>query len=154
MRTLILMVAAFLLVPALRAQQVEPKEEPPQVPAQMNSRVAENAGGKTRAAESIRPGHPLDPADVDILTGKHDREIEASRRPDLSIVVGGVGGGYGYYGDDYAMNGRGTMLLPSLLPLTRVSNPYFFFNALPRGFEGFEAAAEHCASQPYAVRLY
>ncbi|HVA95269.1 MAG TPA: hypothetical protein VNI36_10260 [Candidatus Dormibacteraeota bacterium] len=134
MRTLILMVAAFLLVPALRAQQAESKQEPPQAPAQVNLPAAKNATEQTHAPESIRPGHPLEPADVDILTGKRDRKTEASRRPVLSIAGGGISGGYGYYGDDYAMNGRATMPFRAVLPLTRISNPYFFFNVLARGY--------------------
>ena len=128
MRILILAIAIFLIVPTLRAQQAETKENPPQPAPQ---EATENSNAQNTVPEAIRPGHPLDPADVDILTGKRDREIEASRRTAVSIMVGG----YGNYGDFYAMNGRlGAGLNVPLLPLTRISNPFSFFSIPPRSF--------------------
>src|ERR1700693_4471378 len=103
MRTLILAVAVLLVVPALRAQQDETKEIPAQAAPQ---ETTENSNEQNSLPEAIRPGHPLDPADVDILTGKRDREIEASRRIDPYAVSG-----YGAYSGAYALNTRrGAML--------------------------------------------
>lgn len=121
----------FLMVPALRAQEAETKDNPsaetqaaPQASAQVPN--AENS-----LPASIRPGHPLDPADVDILTGKRDREIEASRRAAVPTVVGM----YGTYGDVYAMQGRfGVALNVPILPLTRINYPFFFGMSAPRSF--------------------
>ena len=86
MNKLVFAMALFLLVPALRAQQAETKDNPPQAEAQaapQESTEAPNAQNSLPAA--IRPGHPLDPADVDILTGKKDREIEAARRAAVPV---------------------------------------------------------------------
>jgi hypothetical protein len=136
MRIFILAVAVFLLVPTCHAQQTEThtetesetKTNPPQPGTQEST---ENSGVQSAAPEAIRPGHTLDPADVDILTGKRDREIEASRRPPASLVLGTYGG----YGDAYAIYGRrGAILNLPLLPLTQIANPYFFFDVSPRGF--------------------
>jgi hypothetical protein len=132
MTKLVFAMALFLIVPALRAQQTETKDNPPQAEAQaapQASTEAPNAENSLPAA--IRPGHPLDPADVDILTGKRDREIEAARRAAMPISVGM----YGNYGDIYAMQGRfgGAFAVP-LLPLTRIGNPFFFGLLAPRGF--------------------
>jgi hypothetical protein len=127
MRTLIFTVAALLMVPTLRAQQDQPKENPPQAVSQ---ETTANSKVQNSLPEAIRPGHPLDPADVDILTGKRDREIEASR----SIVPYAVSA-YGAYSGTYALNGRrGAMLDLPFLPLRRISNPFFFSILPPGGF--------------------
>jgi hypothetical protein len=132
MNKLVFAITLFLVVPALRAQQAETKDAPPQAasqPAPQASTEAPNAENSLPAA--IRPGHPLDPADVDILTGKRDREIEASRVAAAPIL----GGGYVPYGDIYAMSGRrGEGFDLPFLPLTRISNPFFFSMLSPRGF--------------------
>jgi hypothetical protein len=135
MRTLILTAAILSLVPTLRAQQTDTKQNPPQAAPQ---ETTENSNVQNSLPAAIRPGHPLDPADVDILTGKRDREIEASRR---GVPV--VGGSYGAYASAYAMNGRRSAVLDySPLPFTRTSNPFSFFNLPPRGFgrRGFRGA--------------
>jgi hypothetical protein len=127
MKTLVLAIAVVLTVPTLRAQQAEAEKSTPQATQQ---ETAGNSNGQSSLPEAIRPGHPLDPADVDILTGKRDREIEASRRAN-SVVVGG----YGAYNGAYAMNVQrsGVLDLP-LLPLRRIGRPFFFFNMAPGGF--------------------
>src|SRR5882762_11146711 len=127
MKTLVLAIAVVLIVPALRAQQGEAEKSAPQATQQ---ETVGNSNGQSRLPESIRPGHPLDPADVDILTGKRDREIEASRRAN-SVVVGG----YGAYNGAYAMNVQrsGVLDLP-LLPFRRIGRPFFFFNMAPGDF--------------------
>jgi hypothetical protein len=126
MKTLILTVAVLLLVPTLGAQQTETKETPPRVVPQ---ETTENSNVQDSLPAALRPGHPLDPADVDILTGKRDREIEAARR---GIPVAG---GYYAYSAGYALNGqRAGMLDLPLLTFRRISNPLFFFNFPPGGF--------------------
>jgi hypothetical protein len=126
MRTLILTVVVLLIVPGLRAQQDETKEPPVQSAPQANT---ENSNQQNRLPPAIRPGHPLDPADVDILTGKRNREIEASGRVPLAVSA------YGAYAGAYAQNGRSSRVLDlPLLPLRRIENPLFFFRFQPGGF--------------------
>ena len=128
MRALIFTILAFLMVPAMRAQQDETKETAAQGAPQATT---ESSNAQDRLPEAIRPGHPLDPADVDILTGKGEREIETSERAAGLFVAGP----YRSYGDVYGMNGRrgGFLDLP-FLPLTRIGNPFFFSILPPRGF--------------------
>jgi hypothetical protein len=135
MKTVIFAISVFLIVPALRAQQGGSKETAPQAAPQEN---AENSNVNNNSLpEAIRPGHPLDLADVDILTGKRDREIEASR----SGFPYAVSGYYDAYSGEYALNGRraATLNLP-FLPLRPFVNPLFFFSsqrsASARGFGG------------------
>ena len=140
MNKLVFVIAFFLIVPALRAQQAETSGTPPQAapqtaPEAAPQPAAQNPNAQENLPASIRPGHPLDPADVDILTGKRDRESEAARRAAAPTMVGGYGE-YGMYGDYYLMNGRrgGAWDIP-MLPLTHVSNPFFFSTFQPRRFE-------------------
>jgi hypothetical protein len=136
MKKLVFAIAVFLVVPALRAQQAETTSSPPQAAHQTASEVApplpsQNPNSQDNLPASIRPGHPLDPADVDVLTGKRDREIAAAQRAAVPIAVGM----YGTYGDPYAMQGRfGSGFDIPMLPLTRISNPFFFSTMQPRGF--------------------
>ncbi len=130
----ILAIAVFLIAFSLRAQQIQSNSAPvpktPQAEAQ-----PPNSNGAASLPTDIRPGHPLDQADVDVLTGKRDREIEASRRAAANAMVGAYAE-YGNYGDYFWMNGRlgDTWDMP-MLPLTQVSNP-FFFGFGRRGFGG------------------
>lgn len=136
MNKLVFAIALFLIVPALRAQQAETSANPPQAALQAAPEAAPPPAAQNPAAQdnlpaSIRPGHPLDPADVDILTGKRDREIAAAQRAAVPYSVGM----YGTYGDPYAMQrrfGRGFDI--PMLPLARISNPFFFSTMQPRGF--------------------
>jgi hypothetical protein len=136
MNKMVFAIALFLVVPAMRAQQAETSGNPPQAtpPTEQQAApqpVAVNPNAQDNLPASIRPGHPLDPADVDILTGKRDREIEAARRAALPISVGI----YGNYGDLYAMQGRfGRVFDIPMLPLTRISNPFFFSTLHSAGF--------------------
>ena len=135
MKNLVIAFALFLIAPALRAQQAETKENPPAASPQAEPQpAAQNVNGQDQLPAAIRPGHPLDPADVDILTGKRDREIEAARRAAAPVMVGGYGE-YGYYGDTFLMSGRrGAEWDIPMLPLARISNPFFFSRIHPRGF--------------------
>ena len=139
MKNLVFALALFLIVPALRAQQAETSGNPPQAAPQTAPEAApqpatQNPNPQDNLPASIRPGHPLDPADVDILTGKRDREIEAARQAAVPVMVGGYGE-YGFYGDSFLMNGRrGADWDIPMLPLARISNPFFFSRMQPRGF--------------------
>jgi hypothetical protein len=129
MNKLVFAIALFLIVPALRAQQAETSSNPPQAAPQPPA--AQNPAAQDNLPASIRPGHPLDPADVDILTGKRDREIEAAQRAAAPYSAGM----YGTYGDPFAMQGRfGRAFDIPMLPLARISNPFFFSTMQPRGF--------------------
>jgi hypothetical protein len=136
MNKLVFAIALFLIVPALRAQQADTSSNPPQAAPQAAPETApppaaQNPSAQDNLPASIRPGHPLDPADVDILTGKRDREIGAAQRGALPYSVGM----YGTYGDPYAMQGRfGREFDIPMLPLARISNPFFFSTMQPRGF--------------------
>jgi hypothetical protein len=125
-------IALLSIVPALRAQQAEPAgNPPPATPQAVQSPAPQNPDAKDDLPASLRPGHPLDPADVDILTGKRDREIEAARMASIPMYVGM----YGNYGDPYLMQGRfGRGGDIPMLPLTRIGNPFFFSTMQPRGF--------------------
>jgi hypothetical protein len=127
MKNLIFAAVILLAVPALRAQQTEAQESQPQpAPQVMPQAAAENSKTNDTLPASIRPGHPLDPADVDVLTGKKDRELEESR----SAVFY-----YGGYADFYTINGRrGATYDFPLLPLTRIRNLFLFSIIQPRGF--------------------
>jgi hypothetical protein len=124
-------IALFLIVPAMRARQTETSGKPSQTapqPAPQQATPGTNAQDNLPA--SLRPGHPLDPADVDVLTGKRNREREASQRSAVpnSLEM------YGTYGDPYAMQGRfGRTFDIPMLPLARISNPFFFFTMQTRG---------------------
>jgi hypothetical protein len=133
MNRLIFAIALFLIVPALHAQQSETSSNSSQaVPEAPPQPASQNPQDNLPAA--IRPGHPLDPADVDILTGKRDREIEAARRAAVPLTVGAYGG-YGNYGDYYWMSGRlGAAWDIPMLPLARITSPFFFSRISPRGF--------------------
>jgi hypothetical protein len=132
MKKLVFAIALFLIVPALRAQQVDTSGNPPQTAPQPDPQpAAQNPNAQDNLPASLRPGHPLDPADVDILTGKRDREIAVAERAELPVSVGI----YGNYGDPYLMQGHfgRTWDIP-MLPLTRIGNPFFFSTLPPRGF--------------------
>jgi len=136
MKKLVFAIALFSVVPVLRAQQAQTSGNPPQTEPQAAPQAApqppaQNPNAQDNLPPELRPGHPLDPADVDILTGKRDREIETARIAALPISVGM----YGNYGDPYLMQGRfGKAFDIPMLPLARISNPFFFSRLQPRGF--------------------
>lgn len=141
MKHLVFAVTLFLMVPALHAQKTEARgsatEDQPQAASQAQpdpQPAAQNPNTQSTLPASIRPGHPLDPADVDILTGKRDREMEAARQAAVSSTAGAYVG-YGYYGDAYLMSGRRGFGwdLPEL-PLARIANPFFFGRFSSRSF--------------------
>jgi len=131
MKNLFLAIAIFSIVPILHAQQSAPTDKQPLDSPQSETQAAQtpvtqNPNAQSQLPADIRPGHPLDPADVDVLTGKRDREAQAARRNAIPAIAGAYGE-YGNYGDYFWMNGRlgGTWDMP-MLPLARISNPFFF----------------------------
>jgi hypothetical protein len=141
MKKLVFAIILFLIVPALHAQQAESSSNPPQTAPQTAQEAAQQPAAQNPNAQdnlpaSIRPGHPLDPADVAILTGERDREIEAARRAAVPVMLGAYGE-YGPYGDYYWMSDRrgGAWDIP-MLPLTRIADPFFFSRLSPRGLGG------------------
>jgi hypothetical protein len=132
MKKLLLAIAVCSLVPAIHAQQAGTTSEPPTDAAPQLT--TQEPAAQNQLPPELRPGHPLDSADVDVLTGKRDREMEAARQPAVPVTVGSFGE-YGYYGDYYWRNGRlGTAWDIPMLPLTRITNPFFFSRISPRGF--------------------
>jgi hypothetical protein len=113
--------SAFLfLIPTLWAQQAEPKVDSFQTAPQADPQQApQNSDAQSNLPASLRPGHPLDPADVDILTGRRDREIQASQAAAGAPVTVGMSG----FGD---IGEYGRAFDVGLLPLTQISNPFFF----------------------------
>ena len=136
MSKLVFAICLVVIVPALRAQQAETSGNSPQVATQAEPQpAAQNLQEQDNLPAAIRPGHPLDPADVDILTGKRDREIEAARRQAAAPVMVDAYGGYGFYGSYYRMDGRlGAAWDIPMLPLARITSPFFFSRMSPRGF--------------------
>jgi hypothetical protein len=131
MSKLVFAIALFSIVPALRAQQTSPADVQPSANPPSETETAPQPAGQNPNAQSqlpadIRPGHPLDPVDVDVLTGKRDRGIQTARRNAVP-AIGGAYGEYGNYGDYFWMNGRlgSTWDIP-MLPLSRISDPFFF----------------------------
>lgn len=124
--------ALFLIAPVLCAQQNRATDDPPQAETQAGPQAtSETPTAQESLPAAIRPGHPLDPADVDILTGKRDRENEASRRAGVTILVDG----YGAYGGLYATDRRlGAAENIPLLPLAPITRSFFFPGLSPRGF--------------------
>ena len=139
MNKLVFAIALLLIAPALHAQQTDANGNPPpaepQTATQKDSQpAAQPPNSQDDLPASIRPGHPLDPADVDILTGKRDRGMEAARQAGAPVMVDPYGG-YGYYGGYDGTNGRlGARWELPLLPLTRIRNPFFFSRFGPLGF--------------------
>jgi hypothetical protein len=136
MKKLVFAIALFSFVPAMRAQQADTSGTPPMAapqtaPQAATQPLAQNPDAQDNSPAATRPGHPLNPADVDILTGKRDREIAAAQRAALPISIGM----YGNYGDFYAMQGRfGRGSDIPVLPLPRISSPFFFSTIQPRVF--------------------
>jgi hypothetical protein len=93
----------LFLAPALRAQQPTPPKEPPApavAPANSPADTQDTQAAQVPdQAAAPKLGHPLDPHDVDVLTGKADRDARAMApraTPYMSV------GGY-----DYGLQGFG-----------------------------------------------
>ena len=126
------------LVPELCAQQTAPAGSAPQATQQPAPDAASQPAGQSPTAQDqlpqeLRPGHALNPEDVDVLTGKRDRQIAASQRANAGLLAAPYAG-FGYYGDYFWMNGRlgETWDIP-MLPLPRINNSFFFGSGSLRG---------------------
>jgi len=108
----------LFFAPALMAQE-KPQEKPP-APEQPGQTQEQS---QTRATPAPQLGHPLDPADVDVLTGKTKAPANAGYRVDpLSYA-------YGYAGTQpYAGFGRGRA--PFLFGRTGGGSFFFFGNSV------------------------
>ena len=139
MKQLVFAAVLVLFVPAVRAQQADTNAGASQGAPPVSTEpaaAASDANSAPSPSAAPRQGHPLDPADVDILTGKRDREIEAARRASVPVTAGGYGE-YGYYGDRFLLSGRrGAEWDIPMLPLTAITNPFFFSRMAPFGFGG------------------
>ncbi len=129
MKIPLLIVVLLFSSPVLRAQQ--PENEKSSTPA---TQPVAGASLQNKLPDSTKTAHPLDPADVDVLTGKRDRQIEDLRR-ERQIILGGYGGGYGVYPGGLGVNSdfTSTSELP-LLPLRTSGSSFFFSSIAPRGF--------------------
>ena len=132
MNNLVLAAAFLILVPTLCAQQAELNTETSQTAPQSEPQsLPQNSNTQSDLPASLRPGHSLDQADLDILTGKRDREMEASREVGVQTAIGIYGnyahfsGGNGHFGNGFDVG---------LLPLTQIGNPFYFSRWRPRGF--------------------
>ena len=129
MNKLVFASVLLFLASHIYAQQAEPKVDSTQTVPQADPHpTPQNSNAQSNLPASLRPGHPLDPADVDILTGKRDREIQASQAGVGAYVTVGMSGtgDIGQYGSAFDVG---------LLPLTRISNPFFFSRFGTRGFD-------------------
>ena len=129
------------LILLLCAQQAAPSGNAAQAASQPAPDTATQPTGQSSSAQDqlppeLRPGHPLNPEDVDVLTGKRDRQIAAAQRANAPVLASPYGE-FGYYGDYFWMNGRlgETWDIP-MLPLPRISNPFFFGSGSLRGWGG------------------
>jgi hypothetical protein len=150
MKIFVLSVAVLLAVPAMPAQQSNADQKSASGAATRSTGASDGqaSNDQPRENQDMKPGHPLNPADVDILTGKRDREIEASRR-NTSVLLDG----YADYASPYGLNGfelnqRRIRILDLDLPFRRIGDPFFFFNGAPvgfcsRGFGGRGGRARH-----------
>ena len=111
---------------ALRAQQQPPPPQPPPAPApavQPANDQQDQAILPTQPLAAPKTGHPLDPHDVDVLTGKADRDAQAPRAtPYLNMN--------GSYGSGYMSFGRGNFVR------TQRISPFLFGQQFG-GFRGF-----------------
>ena len=109
-------------------------QEPPKPPA----RTEEPAAAPTQAQSAPKLGHPLDPADVDVLTGKSKRaSSDAYQAPAISPYGYGGYGGYGGFGpyslgasrfggSQFASVGGSAQPLFAPIAFGRVGNRSFF----------------------------
>jgi hypothetical protein len=131
----IVLIASLMLVSLLHAQ--EPGNEPATdtaeaVQVQEAQPPASNAPAASEQPVSVRPGHPLDPHDVDVLTGKIDREAQAQRYG-RAQVYWGDSGSYGFM--SYGRGVRGSRMFR---PFLFGAQPFFFHSGLffPRPHPG------------------
>ena len=127
--------AAFLTVllfaaASVSAQQPPPQEQPKPAPEAQASNG--QTGASTQAAQPAaapKLGHPLDRHDVDVLTGKADRDAQATRATPY-VSFGGCG--YSEFGGCTAGMGRFSPFV-----FGSVHGRPFFFNSRFFPMSGF-----------------
>ena len=136
MKRAAILVAILLAVPLARAQ--EPSKPPEPVPTPATQPPDSNANPQPAAPVQVyqpiqvpKTGHPLDPHDVDVLTGKADRDARAAQPINPYLWPGGYG--QGMYGWNYG--GRGQFSRFAFGGFG--GRPFFFFGNpffAPQGF--------------------
>lgn len=138
MKTILLIV--LLLVTSLLYAQ-EPANEPggpdPNAARELEGQTPpSDVPAASDQSQSVRPGHPLDPHDVDVLTGKLDREAQAQRYGRGQVYLGDTSS-YGFM--RYGYGGRNTQ---TFRPFLFGAQPFFFHSGFffprprSRGFFG------------------
>jgi hypothetical protein len=115
--------ALLLAAPVVWAQQEPSKPAPAAQPANSTGNEQPAAAVPTpEPAATPKPGHPLDPHDVDVLTGKADRE---ARAPGVTpyIDIGGYGQGLSLRN---GWNHQGNQAFPFVFGAVN-GKPFFFF---------------------------
>jgi len=124
------LLALLLATPVVRAQQEPSKPAPPAAqPANSTGKEQPATAAPTpEPAAAPKPGHPLDPHDVDVLTGKADHD---ARAPGVTpyIDVGGYGQGLS---PRNGWNRQGNQASPFIFGAVN-GKPFFFFG---NGFFG------------------
>lgn len=141
MKPAALLVVLLFVASNLCAQQ-QPQEPPKPAPAATPAEaVPPNAAQTPAPPAAPQLGHPLDPKDVDVLTGKADRDARANA-PRATPYIGYGQTGYGYGGLQF---GGSTATSPPFVPLVFGSfggRPFAVFGntspaaSLLRGFSG------------------
>jgi hypothetical protein len=90
----ILLIASLMVAFLLHAQEAarEPAAIPPEAAQTQDAQTPPtNVPARAEQPASVRPGHPLDPHDVDVLTGKIDGEAQAQRYGRAQVYWGDSG---------------------------------------------------------------
>ena len=97
----------------------------PGLTAQEQQRPAPAADNSSRAAQAPKLGHPLDPADVDVLTGKNKSRAYSDSESRREVNPYGPYGRLGPWGDEYYGYGR-LNANPSIFAAvtTKISPPF------------------------------
>ena len=121
-----------ILVLAMAAPVLAQTQEKPQAPARTEEQSAAPVPAQAKPAPKL--GHSLDPADVDVLTGKANRTTGANRPAEVLPYGYGGYGGYGIYpvgtsrfsGSQFAQVGGSAQPLFAPIAFGRVGNRSFF----------------------------
>jgi len=112
----------ILSVPLLRAQEQKPSPRTEEQPT---------AASQPQAKPAPKLGHPLDPADVDVLTGKNKQNAGPARP--VEVLPYGYAGygvylGYGRFGSTWGTSRLGGSAQPLFAPIAfgRIGNRSFF----------------------------
>ncbi len=129
MRRTTVVTGVLLVILALAATPLLPAQEKPQPPPRTEEQS--NAASPQQAKAAPKLGHPLDPADVDVLTGKNKQSARANRPVEvLPYGYAGYGGylGYGRFASRWGGSRVGGSAQPLFAPIAfgRIGNRSFF----------------------------